>query len=423
MRKNTKKLVLPAIAAAGAVMGAVQMASADYVVTLSAAHTSASFDFYTLSVINNGGNSSGTLISGADVTISMNTAGQFLKVDTSQDLGTGSGYSFDGHPDVNLTGSQNAGTYKKFAPPPSSTSVIATKTVNQDSFSSNVGTFVETGQAGLTADFENGIKDSTKSWSTDANGGVLATAYSSLSSLEVVVANTGGGVSDASKSQFVNVVVPHGDKFTVTGSVGGPAVGGGTFQTNFSTTNGTSGGGNVLPVVVLSATSPSGVGSQLVGTYTPSTSPTLTVVNNGAPGEYFPGFIHSLTGTPNAGLTAITGFTGGDVEKFLLKLSSSADDTALVADINANNANTTLTASLASTDSSLANLGGTAWDIELTEKSGAPANGFFGFNLAGDTNAPGITVTDVAAVPEPATVGLLLVGGLGLLARRRRSAN
>jgi len=401
MRKNSKKLVLPAIAAAGAVMGAVHMASADYVITESAASTSGGYDIYTLSVINNGQNSSGTQIAGGDVTISMNTAGQYLKVDTTQDL------DGDAIPDANITGNLDAGNFD------SATSA----TVNADGFGSSKGTFFRVSSAALTTDFENGAHDTTAIWSTADHGGSLNSVFSSLSSLEVVVANTGTAAADTVAAKFVNIVVPHGDLFTVVGEVGGPKVGGGTFQTNFTTGNSAS--GPTYPIVLLSSSQPGNTGSQLGGTYHPSTSPTLTVTNV-AGTDYNPGLITGLS--TNAGFTPIAGFVNSSVEKFLLKLSSAAEDSQLVSDINAGG-NTTVTATLASADPTLASFDGiSGWDIELTSTGSAPANGYFGFNFAGDSNANGITVADVAAVPEPATAGLLLVGGVGLLARRRRSA-
>jgi hypothetical protein len=400
MRKNSKKLVLPAIAAAGAVMGAYHMASADYVITESAAVVSGSFDIYTLSVINNGLNSSGTQISGADVTISMVTAGQYLKADISQDL------DGDGHNDANLTGNLNSGSFD----------TATSSTISSDPFATVKGSFMRVSGAALTADFENTTKDTTSLWSTVKQGGTLPSVFSSLSSLEVVVANTGTAAADTKATTFVNIVVPLGDKFTVTGSVGGPKVGGGSFSTNFATGNGSAGGSN--PIVVLASSAPGNVGSQLGGTYTPATSPTLTVFKSG-PGSYTPGLITGLS--TQVGNTPLAGFVGTDVEKFLLKLSSASADAALVADINAGG-NTTVVASLASADSTLATYDGITWDIELTSTGTGPENGDFGFNFSGDTNANGINVVDVAAVPEPATAGLLLVGGLGLLARRRRSA-
>jgi len=409
MRKNSKKLVLPAIAAAGAVMGAVHMASADFVVTLSAPTTTQGYDIYTMSVINNTLNGSGNSISGDDVTITMNTPGVYIRADQAQDLGTGSTYG-DGIADVNLTGNQNAGGGNGV---PGNSGTVTT-----DGFGSVNGTFTHTTGATLTADFENGVKDTTQSWSSDANGGTVASVYSSLTSLEIVTADVSAAQKDSVATKFVNIVVPHGATFTVTGEVGTALTGGNKFQTNFTTSN--SAPVSSSPIVLLSATAPTNTGSQVTGTYSPSTAPTLTVTNHGAPGEYIPGYAHALTGSPSAGYTAVAGFTGGDTEIFLLKLSSSTGDSTIISDINAGS-NGTLTASAPT--GALATLGGTTWDIELTEKAGAPANGFFGFNFAGETNVPGVTVTDIAAVPEPATAGLLMVGGLGLLARRRRSSN
>jgi hypothetical protein len=381
-------------------MGAWHVASADYVVTESAAVVSGSFDIYTLSVINNGQNSSGTQIAAADVTISMTTAGQYLKMDTAQDL------DGDALGDANITGNLNAGNFDS----------ATSSTIAADGFATVKGTFSRVASAALTADFENGTKDTTSIWSTAANGGNLSSVFSSLSKLEIVVANTGTAAADTKATTFVNIVVPIGDLFTVSGSVGGPKVGGGSFSTNFSTGNAAVGGSN--PIVVLASSAPGNVGSQLGGTYNPATSPTLTVTHTG-PSDYIPGLITGLS--TQVGNTPLAGFQGTDVEKFLIKLSSASADAALVADINAGG-NTTVVASLASNDASLASLDGITWDIELTSTGTGPENGDFGFNFSGDTNANGINVVDVAAVPEPATAGLLLVGGLGLLARRRRSA-
>jgi hypothetical protein len=433
MRKNSKKLVLPAIAAAGAVMGAVKMASADFVITMTLAQTNASFDEYVLSVVNNTSNSSGTLLLGAGVTITMNAGqpGEYILVDEHQDLGNGNSGAgaFDGVHDANLTGNIDAGN---------SNPNIGT-TVHTDTFGSATirGTFLRvSGASGVTTDSENGVKDNDlkqgvtptpyRLWSSDVNGGVVSSVFSSLTSLEIVQAGVSGGAPDTSPQAFINIVVPHGAKFTASGYAGAPSGPGSTsigFQTNFTTSNASAGGTN--PIVLLSSSplASTNVGSQLGGTYSPIAGPTLTVQRT-APTQYIPGYIHGLTGT-TSGFTQIAGFSGTDPEKFLLKLSGTytgagTEDAQLVADINASG-NGTVTATVASADSSLATLGGTTWDIELTSTAGFE-NGYFGFNFSGDTNANGITVTDVAAVPEPATAGLLLVGGLGLLARRRRSA-
>jgi hypothetical protein len=52
---------------------------------------------------------------------------------------------------------------------------------------------------------------------------------------------------------------------------------------------------------------------------------------------------------------------------------------------------------------------------------GSPA--YFGFDVSNsnDSNLVGYTISEVAVVPEPMSLGMLALGGLGLLGRRRRS--
>jgi hypothetical protein len=44
-----------------------------------------------------------------------------------------------------------------------------------------------------------------------------------------------------------------------------------------------------------------------------------------------------------------------------------------------------------------------------------------GFNLANDPALSGVSISGVAAVPEPVSASILGLGGLFFLARRRRS--
>jgi hypothetical protein len=64
------------------------------------------------------------------------------------------------------------------------------------------------------------------------------------------------------------------------------------------------------------------------------------------------------------------------------------------------------------------------YDLAVSEAGGAGTNPeFLGFNMGNETAVAGFTVTDIAAVPEPATgMGMLLVGAGCLLRRRRRVA-
>lgn len=408
MRKISKKLALPVIAAAGAVMGGWSTAHAGFTNVLSAPTVSGGFQIYTVSTQNTGGGT-GTKLAGFDVTVTT-SGGAFLKMDNSQDLGDGLG-AFDGILDVNITGN----TGSAYGP-----AVRA--------FGSNFGTFARMGGGALAGDAENGVNDSLSSptWSSDLHAGGPTAVYSSLTKLEIAQASISGGAAATVAVKFINIVVPTGTTFTVNGQVGGDQ---GSAQT-FSLSSPSA--GPTGPIVLLQAATPTNTGGKITngaagtpaapqGNYTPLGAATSTLTVTGAANVYSAGFIKTLTAGTNAGYTATGGFSGGNLEIYLLHLSSSAADAQLVADINGNN--TGVVASLAANDPTVANLGGIAWDIELKFAApGAGENGNFGFNFAGDSNATGITVTDIAAVPEPATAGLLLVGGLGLLARRRRTA-
>jgi len=422
MRKNLKKLALPAIAAAGAVMGSFHSASATIIVTITETATnSGGFDVYTMNVINNGANSTGTKLNAINMKLNLTSAG-FIKMDNTKVVdGNGAG---DTAPDINLLGVS-------------------------DTFGSTIGTY-ESGfgsSVGLAGDFENHIADSGGTWSAynnSTNGGPNAynTIYDSLTGLEIdLTLNTsGGGTAATVAKNFANIVVPHGVSFTVAGAVGAPIFASkAVASVNYLFTEPSS----VTPsgpIVLLAAAGPTNTGGQIknglgtngspanpLGNYNPSgaATSTLTVTNTGV-GGYLPGYINGLTSGTNAGWTATGGFSAADLEIYLLNLQvgggapTSAEESQLASDINADN--TGVVASLV-TNPNLTNLGGIAWSIELNFASPANPNGDLGFNFAGETNLGGaVTVTDIAAIPEPATAGLLMVGGLGLLARRRRSA-
>ncbi len=123
-----------------------------------------------------------------------------------------------------------------------------------------------------------------------------------------------------------------------------------------------------------------------------------------------------------AGVTFTVPPTAG-VEVYALKLSSSAADAQIVADINAQSATDGVTASLVSSNPQFA-FQFPGYDILLTANAANALNpsSYLGFDLSGETGAAaGITVTNVAAVPEPATATGLVLGAAGLLLGRRKS--
>lgn len=157
------------------------------------------------------------------------------------------------------------------------------------------------------------------------------------------------------------------------------------------------------PILSYGATAPAGYGTQ-VGT--------LTVTGHN--GSYNVAEVDGLTG--QAGYVGFGGFTPvTDQEIFALDVTgaSSAQLADIVTDIDA------IPGLTASTTAPAGDPFKSFFDVFVDITPGA-SPGFLGFNLANDANLAGTQVAAVAVVPEPMTLGLLALGGVGLMARRHR---
>jgi hypothetical protein len=176
------------------------------------------------------------------------------------------------------------------------------------------------------------------------------------------------------------------------------------------------------PIVALSNTTPTQYGSQ-VGT--------LTLLGHNSSYN-----VSSTTISPAAsqGYVVTSVFSPlTDTEVYALKLNASGavlsptstEVALIVADINASGTGSNVSAG-AVVGSPYASLF-PGYDILLTSTAGftAGSNGAadLGFDFSQDSDAatPGLTVTAVAAVPEPATTAGLVIGAAGLLLGRRKS--
>jgi len=173
-------------------------------------------------------------------------------------------------------------------------------------------------------------------------------------------------------------------------------------------------------------------------TFAPNTPVAGTInVTKGGANSYTPGFANGVSGaTAGTGaitdFTAISGFAAGDQEIYALKLlvGSSAPTTtqinSIVADIGGQSATdgVSTVASLLGSPSGLAGQIASlfpGYDLMLTVSPGTTTP-FLGFDFSQETNVAGVVVTNIAAVPEPASAAILLIGSSLLLGRRKRNA-
>jgi len=186
-------------------------------------------------------------------------------------------------------------------------------------------------------------------------------------------------------------------------------------------------------IVSFGATAPTNYGVQITngtgnnqGTFKPVGN---VLATSGSGGSYTVASVTGINGGAGDATDYVeaTGFTTGDEEIFALDVlvngtqATAGQLSTLVTAINAGGGGALPSVGVvASTQSPVPDPFASTYNLFL-DPLGLPT-GFLGLDLssAGDSALSGYTFSAVAVVPEPMTLGLLAVGGVGLMTRRSR---
>jgi len=437
MRKS--RYVLPALAAAGlgAMLG-VPAAHGDFIITVTqfagpisttgvAGSVGAGDTDYVLSALNNGLNGTGTNLLALDVTID---ATHGLIISTQNDVND------DGFDDANINGLPDEGNglaiptfgghYNKTTSGPNDnnpfvgTFVAPAVPISQpaskvpDSLAFADGSFsVVTVQLNAnvgTAGTNNYITDSADNFSIDP-----AFLNGTVSSLRVVGAYTSatnkGQNASVTSIPFANIVLPTGTTGTLAATVFGALAGDQGSAQPFSVT---------LNFGSATTTTPPAGPFMKLGTTATDTLAAATNLGSislsGSHGSYAAQTVAVTGAGQTAGFLTVSGFTPGDTQVYGLAVTD-ANLTSLIAQLNAALGSVDPGAIVEATPANLASVLAGDNVVAIIPTTSAFSPNIFSYDL---TNSDPGTITSITVVPEPTGIGALVLGGLGLLSRRKR---
>jgi hypothetical protein len=372
---------------------------------------------FVLSALNNGLNGTGTNLLSVDATINSSNP---LVIDLNNDIdgdGSTGDANIDGFPDQNLAQGDGPNS-----PIPSFGSIPYNSKIGTTG-NPFAGTFVGIGkvQTGTNAPKSLAFADSSisivgvqvgaaigTSNQTDylTGAGTVDTAFTNqtVTALRVVgafaSASFKGPAANVNAVPFANIVVPNGTSGTVTGALSGDI---GAIQP-FSITFGAA------------PPPPTGPFMQLAATGLAGTSAIGSITLSGHNGSYQAQTVAVTGAAQVTGALNVSGFTPGDTEIYGLAVSTT-NLASLISALNAAVGSADAGATAAAVPASLSSvLVGDQIAVTIPGTSFNP--NIFSYDLTNGTG--GSSITSITVVPEPTGIGALVLGGLGLLSRRKR---
>jgi hypothetical protein len=368
---------------------------------------------FVLSALNNGLNTTGTNLLAVDATI---TTSNPMVIDLTDDIDA------DKKADANISGFANNAKFKSGGPIPT----FGVYNSGTDPDNGFAGTFVgvaqpdpgqpddlayANGSFGITAvQLGANIGTSNNNFYETTQGAVdPAFLNGSVTAMRIVGAFASatfkGPAANLTAIPFANIVVPTGTTGTVKVSLAGDQGASQTFTINLGGTITT-----VAPTPVIQLSGTAAAGSTSLGS--------ITILGHN--GSYASQTIPVTGPASTAGALTVNGFTAGDTEIYGLAASSS-NLASLLSELNAALGSADAGASVVAVSSlspSLQSvLSGDTLAAIIPGADAATPN-IFSYNL---TNGPsGSSISSITVVPEPTGIGALVLGGLGLLSRRKR---
>jgi hypothetical protein len=430
--KRNSRFVLPALAAAGlgAMLG-VPAAHGDFIITVTqvngpisatgAPTVGAGETDFVLTALNNGLNGTGTNLLAVDATIKSSNP---LVIDTADDTdGDGNpDANVDGFPDQSLASGNGAGVT---LPIPTFGIAYNSKIAGAVGNNPFLGTFVGIGKVATGSNALKSLAFADNSLSVTAvqQGSSIGTSNQTVylsgatgsidpaftngtvTSLRVVgafaSASFKGPAANVTAVPFANIVVPNGTTGTVTGALSGDIGAIQPFSISF---------GAVAPPP------PTGPFIQLAATGLAGTSAIGSITMSGHNGSYVAQTVPVTGAAQVTGALSVAGFTPGDTEIYGLAVNTT-NLSALIAALNTAVGSADAGATATAVPSALSSvLAGDQIAVTIPGTSFNP--NIFSYDLTNGTS--GSSITSITVVPEPTGIGALVLGGLGLLSRRKR---